>query len=190
MARLIMAMYVLSVGSWLSLLTSQQLAADQPAHVLNDMIGIGDFGLESQIPSAIDLVGPEHGPAGRNRAALVHGLQCWIDGIESCSVADRNDPRVRAIRRYLSQGPVDQAGAVVVHFPDQTRVEVTLRRETDLDPADWEQRVYEPVVLAESVQVPGLSAIPSTLDDFEGFEYDGTTAIRDALARFRTRLEE
>jgi len=152
MARLIKTLLVPYIGLWLSLLAAQQLAAQQSVEVPGDEIRIADLGLEDQVPSAVDLVGPEEGSAGSNRSALAHRLQCWIDGIESCTVTDRNDPRVRAIRRFLATGPVDRDGLVIVHFPDQTRVDVRLARAADSGPNDWDQRVYELVVLQDTVR--------------------------------------
>lgn len=155
MDRLIKALFVLSIGSWYSL-----LAAQDTVELPQDTVHIADFGLESQVPSAIDLVGPEESPAARNRASLVQRMRCWIDGVESCPVADRNDPRVREIRRFLTQGPLDRDASVVVHFPDQSRIEVRLQRASDLDPDDWDASVYEPVVQPETAQAPAMPAVP------------------------------
>lgn len=155
MARLIKTVFVPYIGSWLFLLAAQQLAAQELVDVPIDSIRIADLGLEDEVSSAVDLAGAEDGPAGRNRAALAQRLQCWIDGVESCTVADPNDPRVRAIRRLLATGRADRNGAVTVRFPDQTRIEVRLERVADPDPNDWDERVYEPVVLQDTVQGPG-----------------------------------
>lgn len=155
MARLIKTLFVLSIGSWCSLLVAQQLTAQQSVPLPGDKVRIADFGLGDQVSSATDLVGPEDGSAGRNRDSLVHRLQCWIDGDESCSSADLNDPRVREIRRFLAQGPLDRHGVVIIHFPDQSRIEVRLERVSDLAPNDWDQRVYDPVVLPGTARVPG-----------------------------------
>ncbi|MDZ7791536.1 MAG: hypothetical protein U5L08_13790 [Xanthomonadales bacterium] len=155
MARVIRIVTALFIGSWLLIAAHQESSAQRPVRLPDDPIWIADFGLESQIPSATDLVGPENGPAGQNRAALVHRFQCWIDGMESCSVADRNDPRVRAIRRFVTQGALDRGGAVIVHFPDRTRIEVKLKRVPDLGPDDWGQRVYELVVLPDTARALG-----------------------------------
>ncbi len=155
MARLIKILLVLSIGLWFSIVTLQQFAAQQPSASPSDRVWIADFGLESQIPSALDLVGPEHGSAGCNRAELLHRLQCWIDGIESCSVADPNDPRVRAFRRLLMQSLIGQYGTVIVHFPDQTHIAVLLKRIPD----DWGQRGYEPVLLLDTARGQGEKTI-------------------------------
>lgn len=155
MVRLINLFFILSIGSWFLFAANQKSAAQQPVMLPSDPIRIADLGLEDEIPSAIDLVGPQTGAAGRNRAALVHRLQCWIDGMASCSVADRNAPRVREIRRFLTQGPLDRDGAVLVHFPDRTRIEVQLARVSGLEPDDWRQRVYELVVLPDTAQAFG-----------------------------------
>ena len=157
MARLIKTLFVPYIGSWLFLLSAQQLAAQQSFEVPIESIRIADLGLEDRVPSAVDLVGPEDGPAGSNRAALVQRLQCWIDGVEGCAVADPNDPRVQAIRRFLATGPTDRHGTLVVDFPDQTRVDVRLARIATPDPNEWDQAVYEPVVLPDTVQGPGLA---------------------------------
>ncbi|MBL37294.1 MAG: hypothetical protein CMP07_02675 [Xanthomonadales bacterium] len=155
MARLIKTLFVPYIGSWLFLLSVQQLAAQQSFEVPIDSIPVADLGLEDRVPSAFDLVGAEDGPAEQNRAALVQRLQCWIDGNEGCAVADPNDPRVRAIRRFLATGPADRHGMLVVDFPDQTRVDVRLARAPATDPNDWDQPVYEPVVLLDTVKGPG-----------------------------------
>lgn len=188
MARLINTLFVISIGTWFSLVVSEPSAAQQPNDLLNNPLRSADLGLEKEIPSAIDLVGPAGGSAGRNRADLVHRLQCWIDGDESCSVADLNDPGVRAIRRFLVQRPNDRGGAVAIHFPDQTRITVRLARVSDLDPNDWDQRVYETVVLPDTVQAPGLREVPSSPDEFEKLADEGTPAIRAALARLKERF--
>jgi len=156
MPRLIKTFFVPYVGSWLFLVAAQQLAAQQSVEIPADTIEIADLGLEDQMPTAADLVGPEDGSAGRNRVALAHRLQCWIDAVESFAFADLNDPRVREIRRFLATGPVDRDGAVVIHFPDQTRVHVRLARESAPDLNNWDQRVYEAVVLQDTVQGLGL----------------------------------
>lgn len=161
MARLIKTSLILSIGFWLLLVVGKQLAAQQAVEVASAKVRITDLGLESQVPSALDLVGPERGSAGRNRAALVYRLQCWIDGIENCTVADQNHPSVRAIRRFLASSSSDRQGAVVVHFSDQTWVEVRLVRASDLDPNDWDRRVYELVVVPESVQASPADALPT-----------------------------
>lgn len=147
MARLIKALLVLYIGSWFSLVLAQQ-SVDVP----RGPVRIADLGLEDLVPTASDLVGPESGPAGRNRARLVHRLKCWIDGIEGCSVAGRNDPRVREIRQFLTQGPFNRHGAIIIHFPDETRIEVRLERVSESGPNRWNQSVYEPVVLPDSAR--------------------------------------
>lgn len=191
MARSTKTVSVLFIASLLSIVAVKKLAGQQSVDLPgDDPVRIADFGLESKIPSAIDLVGPEHGSAGRMRAVLVHRLKCWIDGIERCSVADRNDPRVRAMRRFLVLGPTDRDGSVAVQFPDRTRIEVRLKRVSDLGPDDWDQSVYEPVVLAETAQAPGLPAVPSCRGHFENFTYGGSPEIRAALARLKERLED
>lgn len=189
MVRLIKTLFPLSIGAWVSVVAVQPLAAQQSVDLPGDTVWIADFGLESQIPSAIDLVGPEHGSAGRNRAALVHRIQCWIDGVESCSVVDRNDPRVRAIRRFLGMAPVDRHGAVLVHFPDQTRIEVRLVRASNLDDDAWARSAYELAVLPDTALAPGLPTVPSRLDQFEGLDYEGAPAVRAALERLKHRLK-
>ena len=158
MTRVIRIITALFIGSWLFIAVHQESSAQKPVRLPEDPIRIADFGLENQISSAIDLVGPAHGPADRNRAALVHRLQCWIDGMESCSVADRNDPRVRAIRRFVTRGALDRGGAVLIHFPDRTRIEVRLKRVSDLGPDDWGQRVYELVVLPDTARPLGQNS--------------------------------
>jgi len=158
MARLIKTLFVPCIGSWLFLLAAQQLAAQQRAEMPGDAIPaipIADLGLGDQLPSAAELVGPEDGSAGRNRTALVHRLKCWVDAVESCTFADLNDSRVRAIRRFLATGAMDRDAAIVVDFPDQTRVDVRLARVSVPDPNDWHRRVYELVVLQDTVRAPG-----------------------------------
>lgn len=187
MARFNEVLSVSAVILWAGFLAVQPLAA-QPIEVTDDPIRIADFGLEAQVTSAIDLVGPEDGSAGRHRAALVERLQCWIDGTAQCSVADRNDPRVRAIRRFIGVGPKDRDGAVTVSFPDDSRVEVKLERVADLDPNDWDQKVYEAVVLPDTAQAPGLPSVPSRPDQLEGLVYEGSPEIQAALKRLKARL--
>jgi hypothetical protein len=194
MARLIKAVCIPSIGSWFLLLAAlallvQNLAAQQVLEVPGEAVRIADLGLEDEIPSAIDLVGPDHGSAGRNRELLAHRLQCWVDGIESCTFADRNDDRVRDMRRFLVQGPKDRDGTVSIHFGDQTRIEVSLVLAAELDRDDWEQRFYRTEVVSHTVRAPGLVAVPSSLGQFAGFEYEGTVAIRAALDRLKQRLE-
>lgn len=184
MIRSIKTLFLLCIGSWFSLVAAQQSLA-----LPTEKIRIADFGLESRIPSAIDLVGPDLGPAGRNRAALARRLQCWIDGIENCSFADRNDARVRAVRRFLGFGPADQHGTVIVHFPDQTRIAVGLVRAPESDIDAWMHSAYQPVVLPDTAQAPGLPAVPSTLAHFDALDYDGTPAVRAALERLKRRLK-
>lgn len=151
MVRLIKTLFVLSIGSW-SYSSAQQSAAQQSFEIPADTIRISDLGLETQVPSATDLVGPEDGPPGRNRAVLVDRLQCWIDGIETCPVADLNDPRVRAIRRFLGSGPDDGYGVVVVHFPDGTTIDVQLGRASRSEPHDWAKRAYQVEVRSGAMQ--------------------------------------
>ncbi|NEZ03084.1 hypothetical protein G4Y73_02840 [Wenzhouxiangella sp. XN201] len=184
MVRFIKALLVLSAGAWFSM-----GGAQKPADFESNPVRIADLGLESNIRSAIDLVGPDGGSAGRHRDALVRRLQCWIDGVEDCSAADLNDPRVRAMRRFIAQGRAEQDGMVTIHFPDRTRVMVRLEQLPDLDPNDWEQRVYEAVVLPDTVQAPGLPAVPTRHGDFEGFAYMGQPAIQAALERLKQRIE-
>lgn len=184
MARLIKTLLVLSIGSWFSLVDAQQ-----PVKLPADTVWISDLGLEEQIPSAIDLIGPEGGSAGRNRDALARRMECWIDGLESCSVADANDARVREIRRFLTHGPQDRHGSMMIHFPDRTRIELRLERVTDLGPNDWDQRVYEPVVIAGSAQAPGLRAVPSRPGELSDFAEAAPPEIRPALERLKRRLE-
>ena len=192
-ARSMKALFILYVGFWYSLLAAQDSTgrpstAPDPVEMAGDPIRIGDLGLEDRIPSAIDLVGPEHGSAGRHRAALADRLRCWIDGDERCTVADRNDPRVREIRVFLGTGPFDQDGVVTVHFADRTRIDVGLQRVADADPQDWEQDLYQTVVLTDTVRVPGLAVVPSTPEQFSGFAYEGGSAIRAALQRLEQRF--
>ncbi len=199
MVRLIKALCIPSIGSWLFLLAAQPLlvqhaaaqqAVEVPAVELpGTALRIDDLGLAEELPSAIDLIGPEQGSAGRHRAALALRLQCWIDDNEACTFADRNDERVREIRRFLVRGPVDRDGLVNVEFPDQTLVAVRLVRAELLDPNDWDQRVYDPVVLTERVQVPGLDGLPSQPAEFQGLAYDGAASIRAALERLKQRMQ-
>lgn len=189
MARLLTIFLVLVVGLGGSIAVLQYPGARQSAQPPGEPVRISDLGLEDRIPSAIDLVGPRDGPAGRKRAALVNRLQCWIDGTEGCSVADRNDPRVRAVRRFLALGPDDRDGVVTVHFPDRTRIVVRVARIPDLEPDDWDRRVYEPVVVPETAQGPDLPAVPSSPGEFEGFSHEGTPEIDAALERLKQRFE-
>lgn len=189
MARLTKTLLVLFVGAWFPLLGAEQSDKQAPVGLSDDPIRIADLGLENEIPSAIDLVGPEDGSAGRNRTALLRRMQCWIDGVESCSVADLNDPRVRAMRRFLGQRAAGRDGAISVHFPDGTRIMVRLARLSDLDPNDWDQRVYKTVVLPRTVQAPGLPAVPSRPGHFDNFAYEGKPAIHDALERLQQRFQ-
>ncbi|QKK01968.1 MAG: hypothetical protein HND55_04420 [Pseudomonadota bacterium] len=189
MSRWIQTLSVLFVGSWFVLLAVQPSAAQQPVELLSEPLSIADFGLEGQIPSAIDLVGPEQGSAGQSRAELVRRFQCWVDGLESCSALGLNDPRVRAIRRFLVRGRDDRDGVVIVGFPDQSRVEVRVARNSALDPNDWDQSVYLPVVLPDTVQAPGLPDIPSRPDHFDGLAYNVPPAIQAALERLKQRFD-
>lgn len=184
MVRLIKALLVLSVGAWPSIVSAQQ-----PADLVSDPILIEDLGLEAEIPSAIDLIGPDDGSAGRHRDALVRRLHCWIDGIQHCSVADPNDPRVRAMRRFVTQGRVDQDGVMAIHFSDRTRVKVRLEHLPDVDEIDWDQRIYRTVVLPGTVQVPGLPTVPSRPGHFKDFVYQGRPAIEAALERLKQRFQ-
>lgn len=181
MVRLTKSLFVHWIGAWLSFAGIEQLPAQESVDLDIDTIRIADLGLEDSVPSATDLVGPEHGPAGRNRAALIHRLRCWIDGTENCSVADLNDPRVREIRRFLGQSTAGQHGTVAVYFSDQTGIEVHLARVPELDPDDWSQSAYELKLRSETVQAPGLPAVPSGLAPFDAFAYKGRPAIRVAL---------
>jgi len=188
MARPIKAFFVRSIGVWLLFIAAQHVAAKPPMLVPTEPIQVTDLGIENVVRSAIDLIGPENGPAGRGRAALVQRLQCWIDGRGDCAVADLNDPRVRAIRRFLTHGPMDRDAAIRVEFSDETRIHVRLTRVSDPDPSDWSHSVYTLAVLPETAQAPGLAAVPSRPADFAGFSYDGPPAIRDALQRLHQRL--
>jgi len=188
MARSIQALFVPPLGVWLLFVAAQGAAAQQPAALPDEPIRIADLGLETSVRSAIDLVGPENGSAGRGRAALVQRLRCWIDGREDCVVGDLNDSRIRAIRRFLVSGPRDRDGTVSVGFPDATRIQVRLNRVSDPDPSDWSRSVYTLAVLPQTAQAPGLAAVPSRPADFAGFSYDGPPAIRDALQRLHQRL--
>lgn len=195
MVRMIKTLSVLSFGPWFFLAAFQPLAAQQLTDVQlvdlkSDPVGIADFGLENEVPSAIDLVGPDQGTAGRNRAALAHRLQCWIDGTESCSTADRNDPRVRAMRRFLGLGPEDHDGAVIVHFADQSSIKIRLARVSDLgSDDDWTQSVYEPIVLPDTARAPGLPDVPSRPDQLVGLAYEGPSEVLAALERLKQRME-
>lgn len=189
MSRLIKAVFVLSTGSWFSLASVPQLAAQQSIELPGETVRIGDFGLEGRIPSAIDLVGPEEGSAGRYRAALVDALQCWIDGIEDCVAADRNDPRIRAVRRFLARNAGDRAGAIIVEFPDRTSVQLRVQRLAGLGPEDWDRRAYASEVLTGTVHAPGLAAVPTRPGQFESFAYEGSPEIEAALQRLKQRLD-
>jgi len=184
----IKTLFALSLGCWFSLLAAQQTEAPPSIELIDDRVRIADFGLEDQIVSAIDLIGPEEGSAGRNRVALAHRLQCWIDGNESCSTRDRNDRRVRAIRRFLGSAPTDRYGAVVVHFPDRTRIDIAVRRLPEPAPNDWTQSAFALRVLQDTAQAPGLASVPSRAEHFEGFVYNGPAAVRSALRRLEQRL--
>lgn len=189
MVRTITPHRVLLLASWLWLSAVQYAAAQPATDAPNAPIRIADFGLEEQIPSAIDLVGPDHGAAGRNRAMLAQRVQCWIDGIERCSFADLNDDRVRAIRRFLGLGPADRDGALRVHFPDRTHVEVRLVRVPEPGPDTLKQSAYAPVVLQDTTRAPDLASVPTRVAQLEGFVYDGAADIREALDRLKQRLE-
>jgi hypothetical protein len=188
MARLNTAVSAFPVILWLCLFAVRPAAAQQTVEVTDDPIRIADFGLEAQVTSAIDLVGPQDGAAGRYRAALAERLTCWIDGTERCSVADRNDPRVRAMRRFLGVGPRDRDGAITVVFPDDSSVEVKLER-IDVDPDDWDERVYQAVVLPDTARAPGLPSIPSRSDQVDGLAHESSPEIQAALERLKARLE-
>jgi len=188
MARLIQALFIPSIGACLWLMTAQHLGAQQPFGLPDDPIRIDDLGLQTRLPSALDLIGPDLGPAGRSRALLTQALQCWIDGRTDCAGADLNDPRVRAIRQFLTHGPMDRDAGISVEFPDATRIQVRLIRVSDLGPNDWSRSVYTLAVLPQTAQAPGLAAVPSRPADFTGFSYDGPPAIQEALQRLRQRL--
>jgi len=190
MPRLTKTFVLFYIGSLFSLLVAKQLAAQQAVSLPSDPVLVADLSLEDQVPSAIDLLGPGDGPAGRNRAALVHQLQCWIDGTECCVDADLNDPRVRELRRFLAFGPSDQHGVVVVGFPDQSRIKVRLGRVPDLDSVEWQQSVYSLEVLPATAHAPGLPAVPFREVDLASFVYDGPPSIEAALNRLKQRIED
>lgn len=188
MSSPIKTLFVLIFGSWCSLAAVQQSAFAQVDEAA-EPVRIADLGLDGQIPSAIDLIGPEGSAAGRNRAALSHRIQCWIDSIEPCTFADRNDPRVRAIRQFLGLGPEDRDGEVLIHFPDRTRIAVRLVRAENPGPDAMMESVYAPVVLPDTAQAPGLAQVPSQPQLLEELAFDGATEIRAALDRLMERFE-
>lgn len=154
MVRSFQMFLALAISFLLSPAASGQAGGERTVRISDESIGIEVLGLERQLPSARELLGLGSGSADRNRAELIHRLQCWIDGLERCAPADLNDPRVREIRRFLGTGPKDRDGAVIIRFPDETRIQVRLQRVSDLDPHDWDQRTYEAIVLPQTLDAP------------------------------------
>lgn len=154
MVRSLQTFLALAISFLLSPVAAGQASGERTVQIPDESIGIEDLGLERLLPSARELLELGGGLADRHRAELIHRLQCWIDGLEGCAPADLNDPRVREIRRFLGTGPKDRDGAVVIRFPDETRIQVRLQRVSDLDPQDWDQRTYEAIVIPQTLDAP------------------------------------
>jgi len=188
MVRMITGLVLLSICLWCSISIAQQASQRQQSELLVDSIPAADFGLAGEVRSAIDLVGPEQGLAGRNRDALVVRVRCWIDGDETCLVGDKNDPRIQKVRQFLARGPMDRRGWFTIEFPDQSKVDVGLERSSNPRSTDWGRRVYDPVVLAVTVRAPELPLVPTRSEQFVGLDYDGAPLVQAALRRLKGRL--
>lgn len=181
--------FVLSIGLWCSLLAIQTVAAQSSAVGSIAPVRISELGLDDELVSAIDLVGPGSTSAGALRDRLIDRLQCWIDGVDGCVEADVNDPRVRAFRRHLSFGTYPQDGGVTVLFPDGSRIELGIGRKQGKDLVSWDERAYATTVLVDTARAPGVPFVPTQLSALERLSYDVSPEVHSALERLRTRLQ-
>ncbi|RFF31737.1 hypothetical protein [Wenzhouxiangella sediminis] len=154
MARSLKPLFIVAILSSFSLVAAVQGSDQRTFRVPDESIGIDDLGLEHRVRSATQLVGSGEESGNQYRAELIHRLQCWIDGLEHCSPADLNDSRVREIRSFLGTGPKDRDGAVVIRFPDETRIQVRLQRVPEPDPQDWDRKTYEAIIVEEAGEAP------------------------------------
>lgn len=165
MIRLARTFSILALVSWGSPATGQQ-SIELPG----DPIVAADLGIETGVRSAVQLADSQPDAAAR-RKTLSDRLQCWIDGVEGCVAASANDPRVRAIRRFLALESSGRPGVFFVHFPDESRITVRIERRvpgsatnpatnsaTDPDSLDWRESAYRLEVLPASVEMPGRTA--------------------------------
>ena len=182
--------FVLSIGLWFSLLAVQHVAAQTQGVGSIAPVRISELGLDDELTSAIDLVGPDHSSAGDHRSALIQRLQCWIDGIEGCAQVDRNDPRVRAIRRYLSFGTYAQDSSITVLFPDDSRIELRLTRNADASIESWDEPAYASEVLLDTARAPGVPAVPLRSSELERLAQGVDPEIERALERLKARLND
>lgn len=188
MNRASKAPIVLSIGLWFSLLAVQHVYAQTSAVGSIAPVRISELGLDGEVGSAIDLVGPADSSAGALRSVLVHRLQCWIDGVHGCVDADINDPRVRAFRRHLSFGEYSKDGAVTVLFPDGSQIELSIERRAELDALSFDERAYATNVLMDTARAPGVPNVPSDLNELERLAAEVGPEVESALERLRDRL--
>jgi len=156
----------------------QALATPVPSSDLN---GLG-------FTSALDLIGPNTGPAGLNRTALNNALSDHFRNISSSVIGNFNDTVTRIVDTVLSDSNFNGVQSVTVTFPDGSRVEVDV---TNIAP-DFNNPNIIVVTLEvdpSSVRTDDNASFPQSAGQLNGFDMTtSNTDLGSALRRLFGRL--
>jgi len=145
-----------------------------------DGVSSGDLGID--IDSAIDLIGPEGSPAGLNRNILRNKINKFYNGLWGASLASTQDLVTKLSNRFPGDGLLG-GGSTTITFPDGTSVKLKIDRI-----ADGQEFHLKLQVLTNTVQGPGLPAVPQNPGQFDGFSHGGGETTVGSLADLADRL--
>lgn len=154
------------------------------------LVPIEELGLFAEIPSAIDLVGPDESTAGMNRAALRNELERYVNQSINSAALQLYDLAQMALTQLLSDSSVTWFGGFVITFPDGTTIRVNLNGLRHVPGAGLFSWAIEVEILQHTVMGGGLSAVPLFPGHFSNFMYEGDINIVAALYRLAQRYDE
>ncbi|MCA1780248.1 MAG: hypothetical protein LC637_12960 [Xanthomonadaceae bacterium] len=151
--------------------------------------------LSIDLPSAIDLVGPEDSSAGLARTGLNNSLRDFMRVALSNTINDFVGAPAGSLRDVL-QVVVDIAlkvlafgQQVTIEFDDGTKIRVIVKEIlAEMDGQGGIEGVdFVVEVDAKSAQGPGLPGVPSGPGQFGGFTFEGDSRIVDRLTELANR---
>jgi hypothetical protein len=151
-------------------------------------ISAAELGLTEYHNSAIALIGP--GASELHRLRLRNSLQRHLNGFVESTAIDLADSIKGAIDKFLTSKGINSNGAVIVTYPDGTKVIVRIKSIVWTAALSFDSElVFEFEVDLSSINHETIAAFPQNASSFSGFTEndlapDLVRALQDLALRF------
>ncbi len=136
--------------------------------------------------SAIDLIGPEQGPAGLARMGLQNAIANHLQGFWISQLHGLADTAIRLANRFIgSSDYLNPASLVTVTYPDGTTIKLRIVQISTTAFSPFATVLVE--VLPETIQLSDGGPVPQFEGQFDGFSFSGDQDIVDALMNLANR---